>query len=178
MSKVGKDDGGAAFVGEFCWRPATIATFLGAGAEASTQSALLKLETFNEEAEVWDTIKLRLMLWPAEDPAAVVPAAEAAAPESGALAPARMLQQHRMVVQVVGGITSSQVYQISLHTIEPTYQVHVAVPDHRMPRVESRETFHKWHPLFAGLRAKPRVRVLVRVKADGTGPLGDMCGCC
>ena len=54
----------------------------------------------------------------------------------------------------------------------------LAVPDHLMPLYSSRETFHRWHPLMSGLEAKCRVRMLVRVKPDGSGPLTDMCGCC
>ena len=88
------------------------------------------------------------------------------------------LQQHRLVLQLTGGKTSSQVYMLSFHTIDPTYQVHVAVPDHRMPLFESKELFHKWHPLMNGLQSNPTIRMLVRVKPDGSGPLGDMCGCC
>ena len=71
-----------------------------------------------------------------------------------------------------------QVYMLSFHTVEPTFQVHVQVPDHRIPIFQSRETFHPYHPLMTTLRLKARVRVLVRAKPDGSGPLGDMCGCC
>lgn len=57
--------------------------------------------------------------------------------------------------------------------------MHMAqVPDHRIPIYQSRETFHRFHPLMASLQQKARVRVLVRAKPDGSGPLGDMCGCC
>ena len=52
------------------------------------------------------------------------------------------------------------------------------MPDHRTPIAESRETFHEWHPLIAGLRAQPSIRMLLRVRPDGLGPLADMCGCC
>ena len=52
------------------------------------------------------------------------------------------------------------------------------VPDHRIPVYSSRETFHRWHPLMSSLAAKHRVRMLVRAKPDGSGPLTDMCGCC
>jgi len=47
-----------------------------------------------------------------------------------------------------------------------------------MPTFASRETFHRWHPLMARLQERPRVRMLIRVKPDGSGPLTDMCGCC
>jgi hypothetical protein len=92
--------------------------------------------------------------------------------------PTTVLQQYRVVLQLVGGKTASQVYTMSFHTIAPSYQVHVAVPDHRMPVFESKEMVHRWHPLLAGLQKQPSVRMLVRIKPDGSGPLGDMCGCC
>lgn len=97
------------------------------------------------------------------------------APQPTALAP---LPSHRMVLQLVSGKACTQVYMLSFHTVEPTFQVHVQVPDHRIPIYQSRETFHRYHPLMASLRLKARVRVLVRAKPDGSGPLGDMCGCC
>lgn len=40
------------------------------------------------------------------------------------------------------------------------------------------QLFHKWHPLMESLRAQPRLRFLVRMKPDGSGPLDNMCGCC
>ena len=57
-------------------------------------------------------------------------------------------------------------------------QVHLAVADHRVASHESREALHRYHPLVASLRATGRVRALVRVKPDGSGPLSEMCGCC
>ena len=58
--------------------------------------------------------------------------------------------------------------------------MHIAVPDHRIPIYESTELVHRWHPLFNSLRNAqvPSVRMLVRIKPDGSGPLGEMCGCC
>ena len=50
---------------DFTWRLETIATFLAAGASASTQSALTKIDVYNETEDEWDTLKFRLMLWPA-----------------------------------------------------------------------------------------------------------------
>jgi len=167
------------FVCDFTWRAETIETFIDAGAKASTQSALSKIEVFNNEEEEWDTMRFRLCLWPPE--AAEADAALAALP--GVADPAQPpaaagLQQHRLCIQQVGGKTMSQVYMLSFHTIDPTYQVHVAVPDIRIPLFESKELFHKWHPLMVGLRRNPRIRMLIRAKPDGSGPLGDMCGCC
>ena len=169
------------YVIDFTWRLETIAAFLSAGPEASTQSALSKIDVYNEEEEEWDSLKFRLMLWPAKKPeeeeaAAAAPAAEegdGTVPAAGA-----ELVQHRLVLQLVGGKGASRVYMISFHTIDPTFQVHVGVPDHRMPLYESKETFHRYHPLMAALKREGKVRMLVRVKPDGSGPLGDMCGCC
>lgn len=174
------------FVLDFAWRPETIATFLAAGPEASTQSALTKIDVYNEGEDEWDNLKFRLMLWPAAKAAAsrtvsvegAISNDEAAAAAPAAPSPTNELASHRMVLQLVGGKSASQIYTLSFHTIDPTYQVHIGVPDHRMPLYEANETFHKYHPLFAGLRATGRVRMLVRVKPDGSGPLGDMCGCC
>jgi len=186
----------SAYVIDFTWRRETIATFLAAGPTASTQSALAKLDVYNESEDEWDTLRFRLMLWPAAPATPATPAAPAApaatnparsAAESAAAAaanaaptppPTAELVQHRMVLQLVGGKTSSQIYMLSFHTIDPSFQVHVTVADHRMPVYESRETFHRYHPLMAALQRHGRVRMLVRVKPDGSAPLGDMCGCC
>jgi len=136
----------------------------------------------NEEEEAWDALKFRVMLQPANKttatddatglPSAAAPAADDEGEGEGAL------RQHRLVLQLVGGKSATQVYLLSFHTISPLYQIHVKVPDHRIPQYASRETFHQWHPLLASLRQTPRVRMLVRVKPDGSGPLPDMCGCC
>ena len=172
------------FVVDFTWRLATIATFLAAGPEASTQSALTKLEVHNEDEDEWDTLKFRVMLWPAATADESAPDESAAkvngSGEDAAATPplAAEVGRHRMVLQLVGGKSASQVYMLSFHTIDPTFQVHVAVQDHRMPLYESRETFHRYHPLMAALESTGRIRMLVRVKPDGSGPLGDMCGCC
>jgi hypothetical protein len=213
---------------------------------AAAQSALAKLDVYNESEDEWDTLRFRLMLWPAAPATPATPAAPAApaatnparsAAESAAAAaanaaptppPTAELVQHRMVLQLVGGKTSSQIYMLSFHTIDPSFQVHralhatahcdrytpqraharprtararactsasrgahgacsvrllvgqvhVTVADHRIPVYESRETFHRYHPLMAALQRHGRVRMLVRVKPDGSAPLGDMCGCC
>ena len=194
------------YVLDFTWRLETIATFLAAGASASTQSALTKIDVYNETEDEWDTLKFRLMLWPAAQAeearvvglnpaaAATVAAANAAggagapsAPANGGAAPpagdgtpsaSSDLASHRLLLQLVGGKNPSQVYMLSFHTIDATYQVHIGVPDHRMPLYEAKELFHRYHPLMAGLRDTGRVRMLLRVKPDGSGPLGDMCGCC
>eukprot|EP00911_Craspedida_sp_UC1_P002012 UC1_evm1s1552 len=81
-------------------------------------------------------------------------------------------------MQIVGGKSASQVYSLSFHSIDPCFQAHVPVPDHRNPVVESTEIFNKFHPLFSTLRSTNRLRMLCRVMPDGSGLLGDMCGCC
>jgi len=161
----------------------------------SNANNFIKVDVYNEEEDEWDTLKFRLMLWPTDQSSATEPGAEEAfaSPagaepqppqpmdvDAGGTAPdaAEALASHRMVLQLVGGKNCSQVYMLSFHTIDPTYQVHVAVPDHRIPIYQSRETFHRYHPLMSSLQEKARVRVLVRAKPDGRGPLGDMCGCC
>ena len=124
------------------------------------------------------------MLWPAATADESAPNESAATVNGGgedaAATPplAAEVGRHRMVLQLVGGKSASQVYMLSFHTIDPTFQVHVAVQAHRMPLYESRETFHRYHPLMAALESTGRIRMLVRVKPDGSGPLGDMCGCC
>ena len=89
-----------------------------------------------------------------------------------------LLSQHRLVLQLIGGKTSSQIYTLSFSTIHPLYQCHIKVNDHRTPIYASSETFHPKHPIFTALRTSPRVRMLIRVRPDGSGPMPDMCGCC
>jgi len=182
------EGGGDSFVIDFTFRPETIAEFLAAGPLATVRSALAKVEVHNDEEEEWDSLKFRLCFEPSHLTAptteltgqAAIDAYAAAAEEPPQPPAEGELAQHRLVFQLVGGKTASQVYMLSFHTVHPDYQVHVKVGDHRMPKFASRETFHRWHPLFASLEhsASPRVRMLIRVKPDGSGPLGDMCGCC
>ena len=82
-----------------------------------------------------------------------------------------------IVIQSIGR-SASQVYQLSFHSIHSDYQFHVKVPDHRMPIYETKERFHRYHAVLDALRRELKIRVLIRVKPDGSGPLGDMCGCC
>ena len=164
------------FVIDFSWREATIRQFMASGAEASTKSAIATVEYYNEAQAVWDTLRFRLMLWPAHRSS---PSEQGDGDAAGADGQAgAALPQHRMVLQLVGGSAASQVYTLSFHTVHPSYQVHIKVADHRTPIYRSREVFHKWHPLMASLRVLPSIRMLVRVKPDGSGPLVDMCGCC
>jgi len=175
-----QDEKSTNFVVDFTWRAETIATFVASGPEASTSSALVKADVFSDDVDEWDKLKFRLLLCPqgmASDTAA--PAAPPAATAAEAAPPSSpTLQQHRLNIRLAGGNAASQVYTLSFHTVNPTYQVHIAVPDHRTPVFESKETFHRWHPLVIGLQRDPKIRMLIRVKPDGSGPLGDMCGCC
>lgn len=140
-----------------------------------------QVEYYNDEARKWDDVKFRFMLLPAQQsssPTGVPSSARGpVVGEAGEDAP--VLPLHQIVLQMVGAGSASQVYMLSLHTIDPAYQVHLRVENHqRVPIVESRELVHRWHPLMAALRLHPAIRVLVRVKPDGWGTLADMCGCC
>ncbi|CAE8620354.1 unnamed protein product [Polarella glacialis] len=150
------------FVVEFKWRPETMQSFFDVPGSA-TNSALVKLcvEDPSGDSELDDDLKFRVNL----------------NPESGAEEGA-MKNMHRLSLQLVGGKSSFKVYQIFFHTIDPTYQVHINVPDHRQPIFPTKEVFHQWHPVMAGLKRRPRLRFLLRLKPMDSGPLDAMCGCC
>jgi len=154
------DDSTVNFVTEFTWRPETMQSFFAESGSA-TNSALVKL-TVDDPADEnnEDELRFRVNLNPEENP-----------DSSG-------MKMHRMSLQLVGGKTSTYVYQIFFHTIDPTYQVHINVPDHRQPIFPTKEVFHQWHPVMAGLKARPRLRFLLRLKSSDSGPLDAMCGCC
>ncbi|CAB1108097.1 unnamed protein product [Ectocarpus sp. CCAP 1310/34] len=176
------------FVVEFSWRPETMRTFFESG-NSSTSSAMVKIEyEANEDAfdDEVDTLKFRLVLRPetvenneaSVDAASPVPRTAAAEIPAASSGSASALPLHRLMIQTVGGRSCSQVYGLSFHSISPSFQVHVQVPDHRVPYFQTDQLFHKWHPLMESLRAEPRLRFLVRMKPDGSGPLDNMCGCC
>jgi len=150
------------FVIEFHWRPETMQSFFEVAGSA-TNSALVKItvEDPSGESELDDDLRFRVNLNP-----------EVQGEEAGGMT------MHRLSLQLVGGKTSSHIYQIFFHTVDPTYQVHINVPDHRTPIFPTKEVFHQWHPLMAGLRERPRLRFLVRLKSMESGPLDAMCGCC
>lgn len=156
-----KDQTTANFVIEFHWRPETMQSFFSV-AKSATSSALVKItvEDPSGDSEMDDDLRFRVNL----------------NPEENEEQPGLVL--HRMTLQLVGGKTSNHVYQIFFHTIDPTYQVHVNVPDHRTPIFPTREVFHQWHPVMAGLKQRPRLRFLLRLKSMESGPLDAMCGCC
>lgn len=160
---------------EFKWKPETLKSFFDVEGSA-TNSALVKvcIEDQDGDSELDDDLKFRINLNPegAEgQPAEATPAPEAAAVGSS-------MKQHRASVQLVGGKSSNHMYAIFFHTIDPAYQVHIAVPDHRMPVFPTKEVFHQWHPLMDGLKRRPRLRFLIRAKPSELGPLEAMCGCC
>jgi len=152
----------ANFVIEFAWRPETMKSFFEVAGSA-TNSSLVKItvEDPNGDSELDDDLRFRVNLNP-----------EVQGEEGGGM------NMHRLSLQLVGGKTSSHIYQIFFHTVDPTYQVHINVPDHRTPIFPTKEVFHQWHPLMAGLKQRPRLRFLLRLKSMESGPLDAMCGCC
>ncbi|CAN0084845.1 unnamed protein product, partial [Laminaria digitata] len=181
------------FVVEFAWRPETMSTFFES-ASSSTSSAMVKIdyEVEDEDAfdEETDTLKFKLVLRPETDannneaqsapslPEATGGAGGGVGGGRGGEGTGSVLPLHRLMIQTVGGRSCSQVYGLSFHSISPDFQVHVQVPDHRVPYFQTDQLFHKWHPLMEHLRKQPRLRFLVRMKPDGSGPLDNMCGCC
>jgi G3E family GTPase len=160
-----KDNTTRNFVVEFRWRPETMASFFEVEGSA-TNSALVKvcIEDADGDSSLDDDLKFRINLNPEEV------GQEGAATVS--------MRQHRVSIQLVGGKSSNHMYAIFFHTIDPTYQVHISVPDHRMPIFPTKEVFHQWHPLMNGLKRRPRLRFLIRAKPSELGPLEAMCGCC
>ncbi|CAM9289505.1 unnamed protein product [Chrysoparadoxa australica] len=175
------------FVVDFTWRTETIQEFLDTR-DSSTSSSMVKVCYEGEWEE--DTLKFRHLLHLQHSQFKV---------SQVQLQVLRSLEKYSFfhllpspspgfsslaypplnsLWQTIGGRSCSQVYQASFHSISPSYQVHVAVDDHRLPLFETDQIFHRWHPLITGLQTKPSLRFLVRIKPDGTGPLDNMCGCC
>eukprot|EP00415_Alexandrium_ostenfeldii_P002254 UN2254 len=129
---------------------------------SATNSALVKItvEDPSGDADMDDDLRFRVNLNPEEKT------------EDNAMS------LHRLSLQLVGGKSSYRIYQIFFHTIDPAYQVHINVPDHRVPIFPTKEVFHQWHPLMDGLKRRPRLRFLLRLKSLESGPLDAMCGCC
>mmetsp|Transcript_100984 Transcript_100984/g.290496 ORF Transcript_100984/g.290496 Transcript_100984/m.290496 type:complete len:801 (+) Transcript_100984:99-2501(+) len=160
-----KDADTVNFLIEFGWRPETMKSFFDVPGSA-TNSALVKItvEDPSGDSELDDDLRFRVNLNPEN--------------ENGEDGEAGGMKLHRMSLQLVGGKTSNHIYQIFFHTVDPAYQVHINVPDHRTPIFPTKEVFHQWHPLMAGLRQRPRLRFLLRLKSLESGPLDAMCGCC
>jgi hypothetical protein len=147
------------FLVEFKWRPETMQAFFDVE-KSATNSTLVKITVEDpEDSDMDDDLRFRVNLNPETS-------------EDG------NMSLHRLSLQLVGGKTSNHIYQIFFHTVDPAYQVHINVPDHRMPIFPTKEVFHQWHPLMAGLRKVPRLRFLLRVKSLESGPIEAMCGCC
>eukprot|EP00929_Paragymnodinium_shiwhaense_P056915 TRINITY_DN28490_c0_g1_i1.p1 TRINITY_DN28490_c0_g1~~TRINITY_DN28490_c0_g1_i1.p1 ORF type:complete len:814 (+),score=146.52 TRINITY_DN28490_c0_g1_i1:99-2540(+) len=148
------------FVVEFAWRDETMKSFFDVEGSA-TNSGLVKITVEDPEGDMEndDDLKFRVNLNPEK------------VEETG-------MNLHRMSIQLVGGKSSARIYCIFFHTIDAAYQVHIFVPDHRTPIFPTKEVFHQWHPLMAGLRKRPRLRFLLRIKSMESGPLDAMCGCC
>jgi len=155
---------------EFKWRPETMKAFFDVEGSA-TNSALVKIciEDPDGDSSMDDDLKFRINLNP--EGGQEKEAAEAAPGSSS-------MKQHRASVQLVGGKSSNHMYAIFFHSVDPAYQVHISVPDHRMPIFPTKEVFHQWHPVMDGLRRRPRLRFLIRAKPSELGPLEAMCGCC
>lgn len=148
-------------VTEFKWRSETMQSFFDIPGSA-TNSALVKVTVQDPggDSDLDDDLKFRVNLNPETSDQAVG------------------LALHRLTLQLVGGKSSSHVYQIFFHTVDPAYQIHINVPDHRVPIFPTKEVFHQWHPLMAGLKRRPRLRFLIRCRPMESGPLDAMCGCC
>jgi len=159
LCEIKGNDETANFVVEFSWRPETMRSFFEVETSA-TSSKLVKITVPDpEDEDEEDDLKFRVNLNPES------------MEDSG-------MNMHRLSLQLVGGKSSARTYAIFFHTIDPKYQVHINVPDHRVPIFPTKEVFHHWHPLMAGLRHRPRLRFLVRLKGLEKGPLDAMCGCC
>jgi hypothetical protein len=166
------DDGTYNYVVEFKWKKETMKAFFDVPGSA-TNSALVKMciPDMDGDSSMDDDLKFRINFNPeGED------GSEAAPAEGGAVASG--MKVHRISIQQVGGKSSNHMYAIFFHTVDPAYQVHISVPDHRMPVFPTKEVFHQWHPLMDGLKRRPRLRFLIRAKPSELGPLEAMCGCC
>eukprot|EP01062_Namystynia_karyoxenos_P019316 TRINITY_DN17253_c0_g1_i1.p1 TRINITY_DN17253_c0_g1~~TRINITY_DN17253_c0_g1_i1.p1 ORF type:complete len:901 (+),score=293.26 TRINITY_DN17253_c0_g1_i1:70-2703(+) len=150
---------------EFGFREETILEFLRTPGAAvfSTQCAVV-METDDDE----DELKWKLRLQPADKQPG-----DEAAPAAGAAA----FLQYRLVMRNVRTVTEN-VYMAFFHSIDPTFQVHIPIKDHRVPYTEADLMLHKWHPLITSVQRSGKVRFLARIKPDGSGPLDAMCGCC
>ncbi len=169
------------YVVEFSWRPETLAKFFSQKGSFSASSQLTRIEygyvDTDIDEDVEDTLKFRLLIQPtASQPAPNGDEAEGSGAAS--VVDSFTVDQYRVSIQTIGGRSCSQVYMASFHSVDPSFQVHVTIPDHRMPIVASTQLVHWYHPLFTRMKESSRLRFLVRIKPDGTGPLDNLCGCC
>jgi hypothetical protein len=148
------------FLVEFQWRPEILKSFFGEPG-SSTNSALANITVKDPDgdSEMDDVLRFRVALLP-----------EMSEDGNSSL--------HRMSLQLVGGKTSSHIYQICFDIIDPAYSLRINVPDHRMPFFQTKEVFHQSHPLMAGLQQRSHLRFLARLQTMETVPLGAQCSCC
>lgn len=147
------------FTVEFNWRRETVAQYLSAGVGASTRSSTTTLFIRdNGSDDELTPIELRMLF-----------ASEGEASQQSCT--------HRMAAQIVVDEPLRHVYAI---TMECAFDqsVRLEMTDHRVVACEALVTMDASHPILRALQAQGCLRMLVRVKPDGSGPLDRMCGCC
>ncbi len=168
------------YVVQFNWRRETLSNFFKEKGGITSQLTSIEYGFIDTDIDeyVEDTLKFRLLLYPVKSQPD--PNGDEAAEGSGAASVVDpfAVDQYRVSIQTIGGRSCSQVYMASFHSVEPSFQIHVTIPDHRMPFVSSTQLVHWHHPLFTCMKKNFQLRFLVRIKPDGTGPLDNLCGCC
>lgn len=165
-----EDDDSQAFVVEFAWQPQILQAFFeNPNPGIATISAPVTLCFQDPNGGVkHDYPKFVLKLVP-----------EFRQPESTmdffSLAVQMEIKQQEVVL-----------YQTSFRSIDPTFQMHIGgkatttlmgLSDLRKEIFKSKETYHEWHALMVSLKARQRLRFLIRMKPPEKGGLAD-CGCC
>mmetsp|Transcript_44367 Transcript_44367/g.94551 ORF Transcript_44367/g.94551 Transcript_44367/m.94551 type:complete len:730 (+) Transcript_44367:48-2237(+) len=144
---------------EFGWRRETVAEYIGSLSSANSVSTLVKA-SYDNNGDI-DELRFRWKMSPAEQ---------------------ADLEAVRVSLQLVGGKSTTGVYQLSFHSVHPGFQVHIPVDDHRRPLFETEVLFHRHHTVWTHLlsQSEPFLRCLVRIKPvnSADGPLQNMCGCC
>ncbi len=170
------------YVVEFSWRPETLVNFFSEKGSFSSSSKLTSIDyeyvDTDIDEEVEDTLKFRLLIQPAAASQPPSNGDEVGSPETTSEVDPFAIEQYCVSIQTIGGRSCSQVYMASFHSVDPSFQIHVSIPDHRMPIVASTQLVHWYHPIFTRMKESSRLRFLVRVKPDGSGPLDNLCGCC
>jgi len=144
---------------EFGWRRETVVEYIGSLSSANSVSTLVKA-CYENNGDI-DELRFRWKMSPAEQ---------------------SDLEAVRVSLQLVGGKSTTGVYQLSFHSVHPGFQVHIPVDDHRRPLFETEVLFHRHHAVWTHLLSQPEpfLRCLVRIKPvnSADGPLQNMCGCC
>ncbi len=170
------------YVVEFSWRPENLVKKISQKGSFSASSKLASIEygyiDTDIDEDVEDTLKFRLLIQPAASQSAPPKGDDAEGSGSTSVVDPFAVDQYCVSIQTIGGRSCSQVYMASFHSVDPSFQIHVTIPDHRMPIVASTQLVHWYHPLFTRMKESSRLRFLVRIKPDGTGPLDNLCGCC